>query len=351
MDRFEDWLFEPRPGLPGRIARLPFLIMSALYFLIVKARAFLYRKNIFRSFKPAVPVVSVGNITLGGSGKTPLVIWLAQALQEKGIKPAISIRGYRSAAEKVLAVVEEKNKERVTPEMVGDEACLIAGKTKNLPVLVGKNRVRAAAQAAELPAQVLILDDGFQHLKLKRDLDIVLVEGRRPLFAERLFPRGRLREPLSALKRAQIIVISRPDEQSEKRISEIKAINPSAPIFKMRYRVQCPEALAGKRAFAFAGIADPADFFETVLSCKIELKGQRAFSDHHNYSCYELKQIDQAAENSAAEIILTTEKDLARLKTFESKTPVLALEIKPEFFGQEKEMIDLVVNKIRGAEQ
>jgi len=342
MARFEDWLFEPKPGLLGEIARLPFSAISALYLPAIKLRTFAYQKNILKSQELPIPVVSVGNLTVGGSGKTPTAIWLAQKLAQKGFQPAISIRGYHSRAEDSLAVIDGKNPEAVDPDLVGDEAALMAKKLKGIPILVGKNRVASGQKAAELGANILVLDDGFQHLKLKRNVNILLIDGNKLLNCEKIFPRGRLREPVSAIARGQVI-ISRGDENFEGNREQINEINPGAKIFRMRYLVKNPERFAGKKAYAFAGIAQPGSFFALAKDAGMELVGKKEFSDHHIYVPGELKQVRAEAKSSGAEIILTTEKDLARIKSFESKLPILALEIELDFFGTENALLEEVV--------
>jgi len=346
MPRLEDWLFDARPGMIGEILRSPFSALGLVYRAAAAARLAAYRKGLLKSHAAPIPVVSIGNLTVGGSGKTPAAIWLAQKLREQGWKPALSSRGYGSSGENDLLVI--RSGDCPDPGRAGDEACLMAKKLAGVPVIVGKSRVNAAKKARELGADILILDDGLQHLKLKREVDIVLVDGKRPLGAERVFPRGRLREPLSALKRAHAVMVTRSEGQAGETISAINRINPGAPVFKMRYRVINPDALSGRRAFAFAGIADPAYFFETALSCKIALVGERAFSDHHYFSAQELKQLERSARAKGAEMLLTTEKDLARMGELKPDMPVRALEIEPDFFGQEDEILGLVIGKAKG---
>lgn len=347
MTRFEDWLFEPQPGFFGEMLRAPFSAMSLLYLLGVKIRLFAYQKSIFQTHLLQLPVISIGNLTLGGTGKTPCVIWLARALEQKGIKTAISIRGYGSPAENALLLVDGKSK-TPDPAEVGDESAMMAQALPEIPLLVGKNRILAGAKAKELGAQILILDDGFQHLKIHREMDIVLIDGNKLLNAEKMFPRGKLREPLSSLRRADIVILSKPGEMAEEILAEIKKIHPACPIFKMRYQALYPEKFYGKKAYLFAGIADPEQFFKLCQSLKIHIVGKKAFSDHHQYNDKEIWKINAEAKKRGAEILLTTEKDFVRLKGFKSEIPVQTLPIKPDFFGDEEKIVGLIMNRLKG---
>jgi len=342
MPRWEDWLFAQKPGFFGELARSPLWALSGIYWLAVKARLLGYKKGFFPSEKINLPVISVGNLSLGGSGKTPLVIWLAEKLSQRGLKPAVSIRGYRSQAEKSLVVLTPGSPSP-SPILVGDEARLIFQKLESVPVLVGRDRVEAGRKAGELGAELLILDDGFQHLRLKRDLDLVLIDSRRNIFKEKLFPRGRLREPLSELKRAGVLIFSRAEEEPGWR-RELERFHPQAKIFKMCYQVKNSGELAGKRAFAFAGIAHPQDFFQLAQRVKINLVGSWSFSDHHLYKEKEVRQIEKKAKEKGAEILLTTEKDAVRLEGFEFGLPLKTLEIQLDFFGEEEELLGFLLS-------
>ncbi len=347
MARWEDRLFETEPGILGELLRLPLTALAFPYALIGRARAWAFRNGWLASRKLPLPVISIGNLTLGGSGKTPVAIWLAEKLRDRGFQPAISIRGYRSQAERGLLLIKNSSDQKLDPNLVGDEACLIAKRLKNIPVLVGKNRTEAGIQAAEMGSRVLILDDGFQHLKLKRDLDILLLDAGKNIFREKLFPRGRLREPLSALKRAGMVILTRASEQTADLAAQIEKIHPACPVFKMRYRASAPGQSAGKKVFAFAGIADPLQFFELAQSLGLALAGKKSFSDHHYYSAEELAKIEREAYAAGAEMLLTTEKDLARLGSKKTGMRLEALLIEPDFLGDEEKILGPVIKKLR----
>jgi len=347
MKKFEDWLFKPETGFLGELVRFPFSLVSAIYYLVVKLRFLAYRGKFLKTHQALIPVISAGNLTLGGTGKTSFAIWLAKALLSSGIKPAISIRGYKSQSEKGLLCLDSSGRERISFELVGDEAHLLAKKLKGIPILVGKDRLRASLKAKDLGAEVLILDDGFQYLRLKRDLEIVLIDGGRSIFKERIFPRGRLREPVSGLKRANLVIITKSQEQNQELIFKLGKINPGLKIFKMRYRAVNAEQFLGKKVFTFAGIGDPEYFFQTIKRAKMELVGERAFSDHHYYKEGELKEMEKTAQALGAELLLTTEKDLVRIKNFKSALPILALEIEPDFLGQEPSLLELIIKRVK----
>jgi len=347
MKKFEDWLFKPETDFLGELVRFPFSVASAIYYLVIKFRFFLYWGKILKTHQALIPVISIGNLTLGGTGKTPFAIWLTKALLSSGIKPAISIRGYKSQSEKGLLCLDSSGWDKISVERVGDEAYLLAEKLKGIPILVGRDRVRASLKAKDLGAEVLILDDGFQYLRLKKDLEIVLIDAVRSIFKERIFPRGRLREPVSGLKRAELVIFTKAQEQKQQLIFELGKINPNLKIFGMRYRVVNDEQFLGKKIFAFAGIGDPNYFFQTIKCAKIESVGERAFSDHHYYKPEELKEMEKTAQELGAELLLTTEKDEARIKNFKSALPILTLKIEPDFFGQESSLLELIIKKLK----
>ncbi len=346
MTRFQDRLLDPAPGMLGELIRFPLSAFSLPYLGLVRLRILAYRRGWLKSLHLNLPVISIGNLTLGGTGKTPIAIWLAEKLASNGIRPAVSIRGYRSRSENKLTVLTGESG-TADPGLVGDEAALIAQRLKSIPVLVGKDRGRSGAKARELGAQVLILDDGFQHLKLGRNLDLVLVDGRNSPAKERMFPRGKLREPVSSLRRADLIIITRAQDSIERLERELKSFQPDSSVFKMRYRVIEDDKISGKNVFAFAGIADPEQFFELAQSLPVTLAGKKAFSDHHYYQDFELKGLAEEAKKNNAELLLTTEKDLVRIRNFKTEIPIRALKVEPDFFGDEDKIMRLVINKLK----
>jgi len=346
MPSWEQKLFDPSPGFLGEIVRAPLWLFAGIYRMGVKMRLDFYRRGWFHSHKIDIPVISVGNLTLGGSGKTPVVIWLAKKLAESGFKPAVSIRGFGARKEKEIFILNNPQLD-ISVREVGDEAMLIFKKLKNVPVIVGKDRVEAGKRASELGAQILILDDGYQHIRLKRDVNILLIDARRSIFKEKLFPRGRLREPISQVSRAQIIIFTRSDGAFPSWAEEVKKINPSAQFFQMRLVPKDYEELCSKSAYAFSGICDPEDFFWLAESCKIKLVGKKAFQDHHFFTNKELKNMLREAKSKNAQLLLTTEKDIVRIENFNPELSLVALRVEPEFFGEESKLLSIVLNLIK----
>jgi tetraacyldisaccharide 4'-kinase len=252
-------------------------------------------------------VISVGNITTGGTGKTPLVVWLCRLLDEKSLKCAVLTRGYKSAK-----------------GLVSDEPAILARACAGAKVLVNANRVAAAGRAVnEFAAQVLVMDDGFQHRRLGRDLDIVAIDATRPFGYDRLLPAGLLREPKNAIRRADAVVITHYDQSTATDIEllekQIRRIKPGIVIAKAIHRHRCArgmgnmvydlDELSQKRIFAFCGIGNPEAFLNRLKEHGMNVVGSRVYNDHHHYTESDFAEIRQQALSLGAEMILTTEKD------------------------------------------
>lgn len=307
-----------RDGAPaGRAAEFLLDGAAAVFGAAVAARAGLYASGIVRPARAARPVVSVGNLTVGGTGKTPLVHHLARVLLARGKLPAILIRGYGPSP---------RQPKLAFPDLwraVGDEAALLASWLPGVPVIACRDRRLGARSALGLaPAlDLFLLDDGFQHRRLARDLDIVLLDANDPWGGGRLLPAGRLREPREALARAHAVVITRCPEGRDLSglLRDAARLAPRAAVaaceeaaiglYELRTAVRRPlEALAGRDVLAVAGIGSPAAFAESLtrLGARVELA---AFRDHHVYTGAE---IDALAARAAGRLIVTTEKDAIR---------------------------------------
>ena len=264
-------------------------------------------RGILKSYSVDVPVVCIGNLTAGGTGKTPLVIWLCNYLTSKGIQCAILTRGYKTAAGQMT-----------------DEPALLAKACGDVPVIVNPDRLAGARKAIEYhQAQVLILDDGFQHRRLKRDMDIVAIDATCPFGYGRILPAGLLRESPKALKRAAVVVITRsnqaPPQQVEAIEQQVAKIAPRLPIVKTVHRLKHAltvknreirlDELKSKSIYAFCGIGNPEAFFQSLEQSGLNLVGTKTFDDHHAYTRDNMRTLFELAGQSGAEIILCTHKD------------------------------------------
>lgn len=319
-------------------------IFSPAYRLAMVLRAFLYRQEILlHSQRLSVPVISIGNLTLGGTGKTPMVRYVSRLLQERGLRPAIVSRGYGGKAGGPVNIVSDGVQPLLSPEMAGDEPFMLAEALPGVPVLTGHERARVARQAIrQFGADRIVMDDGFQHLAVRRDLDLVLFSAGTLLGNGRVFPGGPLREPLSALGRAHGFVITgvdrgnRPGAEDFQR--RLQGAFPEKPLFAGEYLpagiwhsrrdTVCTLAEArGMEVFAFAGIANPDSFRQTLRQEGFSLAGFKEFKDHHGYTAQDVAALVAAARAHGARALITTEKDFVKLRPFFGEFPILALTI------------------------
>ncbi|MBI5561227.1 MAG: tetraacyldisaccharide 4'-kinase, partial [Deltaproteobacteria bacterium] len=292
-------------------------------------------------------VISVGNITAGGSGKTPMVIFLAKRLREKGLKVLVLSRGYKRKGRGVAAV-SDGERTLVSPEEAGDEPYLMAERLIGVPVIVGKDRVISGLRAFErFSPDVIILDDGFQHIRLKRDIDILLLDSKRWFGSGYLLPRGPLREPLDGMKRADIIMI-----KGGKAGHALEGVE--KPCFGFVYRPAGLydsdgreldiKGLKGKRVSALCAIANPDSFLETLKGCGAIVVSAINFPDHHWYAPADMERIRKEAGD--AELIVTTEKDYVRLKSRPiGGMPVVTLAIEVSL-GKKERFLEIIEEKL-----
>jgi tetraacyldisaccharide 4'-kinase len=314
-------------------------LLSALYNLGLTCRTFGYR-HFKKPGKLPVKVISIGNITLGGTGKTPAVIRLAEEAAKRGLKPCILTRGYKGKA-KATCFVSKGDGPVLGVDDAGDEAYLMAGKLKGIPVVKGSKRYEAglfALNNLEYKPSLMILDDGFQHIALERDIDVVLIDGTNPFGNEKLFPEGILREPLYALKRVEFAIITKSDQAGEDTLADIKSkletINHDMPVYMASHKpsglinmsgdTKELDYLANRKVFAFAGIANTEYFESTIKTCGAEIAGFHKYRDHHLYS---VKDMDKLKQDAAGLDIITTEKDLVKLKDLNIPDNLFALSI------------------------
>jgi len=298
--------------------------LSAIFGAGVSLRNALYDRRVFQVKKLARPVVSIGNISVGGSGKTPFVIALGQLLAERGIAFDVLSRGYgRSSTE--IAVVGPNG----SPAQFGDEPLLIARKLK-APVIVGADRYQAGLLAEKkFSSKLHLLDDGFQHRRLHRDFDIVLL----PAEDQRgsLLPAGRLREPITALNRADVVVLT----DSQAQAVEAKSI------WRARRVIEFPAAVG--KAIAFSGIARPRQFIEGLKSSRIEVAGTITFRDHHRYEQRDINRLLALKKQTSAGSFITTEKDLINLGALSSQLiPLHIAKLRIELDSPEQLLMELL---------
>lgn len=308
----------------------PTLVLDALagsYRRFLGTRDWLYRRGILVSRRLGCAVVSIGNVTVGGTGKTPAVELAVQTLAELGRRPAVVSRGYRRRTSGVQVVADSASI-RLDAEDAGDEPFLLARRLPGVPVVVGASRYEAARLAVDrFGVDAIVIDDGLQHRTLVKDLEIVMARARRPWGNGRLLPGGPLREPLAALARADLVVVAGAEcpEDAEEVAGTVARHAPGVPVLPARYAaVECvgadglrgraPRELAGARLLAFAGIASPAAFAATCAGLGAHLLDVVAFADHHWYTEPDVRRLDARARALGAAGLVTTEKDWIRLR-------------------------------------
>ena len=347
---FHRLIRNPGENLPARILLAPLTLLSFLYSLAVRLRVFFYRQGIYRSRSLPCRVISVGNLTLGGTGKTPFVILLAEMIRRRGYRTAILSRGYKGKYEGPSAVVSDGDRILMDPLQAGDEPCLLARKLKGVPVIVGRERWVAGRLAIDrFRTEVIILDDGFQHLALNRDLNFLLLDSLSPFGNGSLFPRGELREPLSQIRRADALVLTKGgmDDIIINLGKRFMNLSEGRPVFRVRYepeeiRVWGQEKvlpclnLKKKRILAFSGLARPESFEKTLRDLGADIVQVETFPDHYTYEGKDLERLKEKALRAGAEAMVTTEKDMVRIQDFSpGMIPLWALSVRHGFQGED----------------
>lgn len=376
-ERLEAYLLDvvdgTRTGTTAGLLRLFLGGLSVVFTGLVQLRLAGYRKGFLKHHTLGCQVVSVGNLTVGGTGKTPVVEMLARSLEARGRKVAILSRGYKKKKQKQRKpplldritskvkplppiVVSDGQSIQVEPMYAGDEPFMLAKNLPGVAVIVGKNRVLSGQYAIrKLKCDTIILDDGFQHLALRHRLDIVLVDRTNPFDNERTLPRGLLREPVRNIKRAGFIFITKSNGDGAVELStRLRELNGTAEISECRH---CPRYLKhvfedrqedlgwlrGKRLLALSGIAVPGGFEKELKRWGADVVGHEVFSDHHRYSLEEILEVVALGKKLRVDAIVTTEKDAVRIPHLENRElPLLFLRVEIEMFTGQEEFDDWI---------
>ncbi len=335
--RAMDILSGRRRGLAPTLLRTALLAASGPYALVMRLRRALYRLGLLPRRRAAAPVLCVGNLTTGGTGKTPMVAWIVSRLREMGYRPAVLTRGYKSVAG------------------VSDEAELLR-RTTGAKVFVDADRAAAAKAAVADGADVLVMDDGFQHLRLRRDLDIVLIDATNPFGYGHCLPRGLLREPPAALRDAACVVVTRsdavPGDELAALRARLRALAPRASLHTAAHRpvafldvtgaARPLDALAGRKVCALAGIGNPEPFFRMLDNLHVRLVDRRAVGDHAEYAGPLLETLRDGLAGCEAELVVTTEKDYVRLAAVPLPRPVWRLAVEIDLLDGRDELLSAV---------
>jgi len=355
-------------GAAAGLLRCGLRVAAAGYGLAVGVRSFLYSRGWLKAHRVDAAVISVGNITAGGTGKTPLVVWLCKVIisdfksqisnlksQIADCRCAILTRGYKAAKDTELNAQD-----------YSDEVEIFAQSCPEVKVIVDPDRVAGAEEAlAKFGASVLVMDDGFQHRRLARDLDIVVVDATEPFGYGRLLPAGLLREPVSSLKRAHAIVITRCDQVPQADVDGLErklvAINPNAVVARSIHRVLCArsadnqqisiEQLKGRKVFAFCGIGNPNAFLSSIRDLGADLAGSKVYDDHYHFTEHCLAEVRAEAEASGADIILTTQKDWTKVSGLARPSkgaPLAYLVIEIKFLAGQDRITSLIEKALAG---
>ena len=364
-------------GLQSYMTTLTSVLMmplSTVYRAITQARVAAYRSGLFRTSTLSAPVISVGNITTGGTGKTPLVEWVCRtiagasgestATSDSQAKKSICVltRGYGKVDPKEQVLVSDGSRLMVDERKAGDEPLLLAKNLLGIAAVISNPDRLAAGEWAipNLGARVFVLDDGFQHLRIARDLDIVTIDATNPFGGGELLPKGRLREPLSGLSRADCVVITRSDQVDELASvrDAVRNLMGDRPVFSSRMVTTALRRLGGESidgaqtseqpVAAFCGVGNPGSFFTQARNAGLEVVFSRAFPDHCNYSQADIDALVDQAEASGAKALITTAKDSTKLGTLNISIPCYVLEIRISIDDEARlvEMINVAISKL-----
>lgn len=362
MRRWDQLLDKRNATRRGRRSCIILSVLSLLYAVGVRARLAAYRIGLLRRHRLPVQVISVGNITVGGTGKTPVVLYIARMLRDQGKRVVIISRGYgRKSGRDSVRIVSDGEHLLIPPRSAGDEPYLCAQKQTGVPVMVGKDRVRVGREAiARFRPEVLLLDDGFQHMRLQRDLNIVVVDASNPFDNSHLLPRGLLREPIEGLRRADLCWLTRVDQCPDlpELQDRLRSLCPGVPIAETLHRPTRLrsldrrhhldlEDLREKTVVALSSIGNPGAFEQTLTHLKATIHPIR-FPDHHPYTSKDIQHVLRVAQEVNAWAVVTTEKDAVRWPDVDRPpVAVLVLEIEIEVVGGEDQVVRALNRTVR----
>jgi tetraacyldisaccharide 4'-kinase len=331
------------PALGERCALAGLTLASGLYRGLALGHRFVAGSG---AWCPPVPTLCIGNITVGGTGKTTVARFLAREILHRRLRVAVILRGYGRAGAAEQAVAHDGTRLVAGPREVGDEAAMLGASLERAVVLVGPSRVASARRAVEeFGAEVLILDDGLQHWKIAPHLRVALWDATQDPREARLFPRGRLREPLSSLREMDIVLLTRFDvsPRAEQALALLRELRETRPVVCARHRpvrldgpegrVEAPEALRGRRVFAISSLGNPSAFRLTLEQLGAEIVGEVVFPDHHLYTREELDAVRESARAAGAEEVLATEKDHVKLNGLPGAEAVTSLVVDLEILA------------------
>ncbi len=336
--------------------------LAVAYAAVTRLRTAAYKKGFLKTRRLAVPIISIGNITVGGTGKTPLVAHISRILANEGLKVCILTRGYRRKDPGKRVAVSDGLEVLADVHESGDEPLWLAENLKGVAAVICDSVRAAAGQWAieHLGSNVLVLDDGFQHLQLARDLNILAIDASNPWGGGRLLPSGRLREAPQAASRADCVIITRaaPDPDIQELKATLKQLMGDRPIFTSRMRTKGVRGLSAAQldpgsgiaqpVAAFCAVGNPTSFFEHLLNEGLTLVHTHAFPDHHAYKQADITRLSDDAKRAGAAGLITTAKDAVKLHELEFGLPCYVLEIEISIDEDEK-LVDLIRTAIRSS--
>lgn len=327
-------------------------LLSIIYYVILLILKFAYKIHLLPSYRSKCKVISVGNITLGGTGKTPLVEWIADYLSREKMTVGVIIRGYKRPKIKKYNGIRKDS----SYFEIGDEAGMLRENMANTNICVGRDKIKSAQELERRNCNIIILDDGFQHWRLERNLDIITIDSTFSILEQRLLPLGRLREPLSSLRRADIFVLTKTDliqDNYKQRKEELKAIHPGALIVSSIYQPSCffdlntgdcldieNERFKNNPVIILVGIVNPLYFDKLLSTLGLKIEREFIYPDHYEYTPKDVLRIKELAQNLNIDTIITTQKDAQRLRhllDFIKPLNIFCLKIKLKITENEEE--------------